>query len=177
MNRWPGVSVHADDIGTLVITVERPEIFFRKRGKMPETVTVATCLPPCQDATPKQLAARIRARSAERERDKRAAMVTAGHAFLGVQAVLDADPDASPTTPDPLFQLDPHIACKDKDLRISLLARRHQFWSHYRTAMDSFLAGVRDVLFPWGTLKMVLDLHCRAGPPDENPTLGALALH
>ena len=176
MNRWPGVTVTADQVGRLTISVERPNFFFSKRGKIPPVITYTLALPPCQDATPAELEALIRKRCLELEAEKRAEMVDQGRPFLGAAKVLTADPESSPTTPDPLFELEPHIACKDKPTRIALLQRLKHFRHEYQIALTQYRAGHRNVEFPYGTLKMAIELNCRCRGPDPNPTLGTLAL-
>ncbi|MGE3965373.1 MAG: transposase [Planctomycetota bacterium] len=174
MNKWPGVKVTADDLGQLTITVKRPRIFFSK--KMPEEITFSTCLPECEDASEEELIARIRERCAELEQAKRSEMVDQGRAFLGVKAIRAADPFDSARSPDPLFELEPHMACKDPIQRVHLLRRLKRFRRENRTALTAFIAGDRQVVFPWGTLKMVHLFGCRCRGPDPNPTLGALAI-
>ena len=60
--------------------------------------------------------------------------------------------------------MNPFVACKDKARRIAALRELKQFRRAYQEALDRYLAGNRDEVFPYGTNKLRGYVHV-AGPP------------
>lgn len=174
MQKWPGVKVTTDDLGRLTINAKRPNFFFSK--KLPEEVTYTTCLPECEDATERQLIAMVRERCREIEEEKRNEMAIERRPFLGAKRAREVDAFDCARTPEPLGELEPHIACKDTPTRIKLIDRLRLFRSQYREALAAYCAGKRKTHFPWGTLKLVQYLGCCCHGPDPRPSLGAIAI-
>jgi len=67
---------------------------------------------------------------------------------------------------DGLTQSDPRVAARSKWSRIEALLRNRAFRDAYIAARESFVAGVRDVIFPAGTywLRRFVQATCAPGP-------------
>jgi putative transposase len=152
---WPGVSTFqaARTTGHLVAT--RPKFFFRSDGNLPEVVTIPIARPhgfadQTQAEWNELVANRVRAVEAEHRERRRAA----GKSVLGREAILRQDPFDSPKSPEPHFRISPRVAAKAKWPRIEAIGRSKAFVEKYRSAIKNWMAGVADVVFPYGTYWM-----------------------
>jgi REP-associated tyrosine transposase len=150
---WPGASSWALLDGRS-LSVKRPAFFFRKRGSMPEVVTLKTVLPPGFSGAVAAWAARVRAAVVERELALRLARVAAGARVLGRKGVLSVSAFDRPKTSTPRRELRPFVACRNMWHRIAALEALQRFRFAYHEARSLFVAGVRDVLFPDGTFAL-----------------------
>ena len=150
---WPGASSWSL-LGGREIVVRRPKIFFRSRGVMPEAVPLKLAVPPGIDAAANDWAARVRDAVVARERTLREERVREGIAILGRKAVRAASAFDTPKTSAPRRTLRPLVACKDMWKRVVALDEIERFRSAYVKARRSFVAGVRNVLFPAGTFAL-----------------------
>ena len=94
--------------------------------------------------------ARVRDKEAEhlqRRADK-------GITVLGRARILGQEPSHCPEGHAPRFQMSPRVAAKSKWARIEALLRNRAFIERYRDAFRSHMAGLADVLFPFGTFWM-----------------------
>lgn len=147
---WPGLWSNPAAVGGPALLAKRPSIFFRPKGRMPESLELTLTPPPgfssAEDFT-EQLAAAV----AEREENALNALRSRGLAPLGATRVLAQKPFGNPAPGEPRRMLNPRIAARDKWKRIEALGRLVEFLRAYRAAWRLFRAGVRDVLFPPGT--------------------------
>lgn len=81
-------------------------------------------------------------------RDRRRA---AGKSVLGRQAVLAQKPSDSPQSAEPHFGICPRVATKSKWSRIEAIQRCKAFVERHKAAIKSWMAGIADVRFPYGT--------------------------
>ena len=153
--QWPGCWSHPNRIDGAAYVIERPDVFFRKDGPMPEEVTLQLTAPPCFGDMPTQdLRQMIKDDLAEREDKIRAEMANKGRRFLGVRAIRAQSPFGSPKTREPRGRINPRIACRDKWKRIERIRQRQAFLSQYRHALALWREGNTDVVFPAGTYWM-----------------------
>jgi putative transposase len=151
---WPGLRSRPEDIGQ-TFDVERPEIFFREDGQMPDRSSLTLHRPPCfAELSDAEFAARLSEAVVARETELRDEARAEGRAFLGRQAVLDQSPFDCPRTFEPRREMKPRVATRDKWRRIEALQRLDEFLSSYRAAWLAFRDGIRDALFPFGTYAM-----------------------
>jgi hypothetical protein len=89
-----------------------------------------------------------------------------GVRVVGRRAVLAQKWSARPMSREPRRQLDPRVAARSKWSRIEALLRDRAFRDAYIAARDSFLAGVRDAVFPAGTywLRRFVQAACAPSP-------------
>ena len=93
---------------------------------------------------------RVRAKEA----DHRQRRVAKGITVLGRERVLRQNPFDCPSGHAPRFQMSPQIAAKNKWARIAALMRNRGFVERYRDAFLGHMAGLANVLFPFGTYWM-----------------------
>jgi putative transposase len=152
---WPGVSTFQAALTTGHIVATRPKFFFRSDGKLPELVTVNIARPhgfagQTQAEWNELVTSRVRCVEAEHHERRRAA----GKTVLGRDAILRQRPFDSPTTPEPHFGISPRVAAKSKWPRIEAIGRAQVFVERYRVAIKQWMAGVANVVFPYGTYWM-----------------------
>ena len=152
---WPGVSTFQATLSGGSLTATRPKHFFRDDTELPETVTVPILRPRAfADFEQKKWAdlvtERVRAKEAE-HRERRAAT---GRTVLGREAILAQDPFACPSSHEPHFRISPRVAAKNNWARIEALLRNQAFVERYRAAFKAHIAGLANVVFPFGTYWM-----------------------
>lgn len=165
--QWPGVITKPDEFKAGPIEVQRPKVFFRHDGLMPDKVALEIQRPPvCHDMTDEQFVHMVADELELREADLRLQHRLAGKTILGRKAVLAQDPFDYPLGMEPRRNLNPKVAAKDKWHRVEILRRNADWYDAYAEALEAFLAGVRDVLFPVGTYWMVRYASVSCVPPD-----------
>jgi REP element-mobilizing transposase RayT len=156
--RWPGLWSSPDSIGAPGCVVLRPNHFFDSDGTMPASATLALTTPPGFSSA----AFRDHLNSALSAAEDEAASNVG--TFLGVARVLKQRWSARATSPEPLGQLNPRVAGRNKWKRIERLARLASFLADYRVALQDWRAGCRDALFPAGTYLMRLACGVNCAP-------------
>jgi REP element-mobilizing transposase RayT len=157
--RWPGLWSSPDSIGAPGCLVKRPNHFFDPDGNMPASVTLTLSTPPGFSSA---AAFRDQLTSALSVAEDEAAR-TSGP-FLGVARILKQRWTARATSPEPLGQLNPRVAGRNKWKRIERLSRLASFLIDYRAALQDWRAGRRDTLFPAGTYLMRLACGVNCAP-------------
>ncbi len=166
LSQWPGAHSDPRGYGRAPIVVDRPEVFFRSDGIMPEAVKLELTMPKCfDDLSPSQFGDRLAKSLTARQADHVAALDGQGRTFLGRKAVLRQSPFDAPRAVQERNALNPRIACRDKWRRIEALGRLKEFQEAYREAWLEFKRGVKEVVFPAGTYWM-----CRHAGCPESPT-------
>jgi hypothetical protein len=155
VEEWPGVTTFQATLSGGHITATRPNHFFRDDGQMPEVVSLPIARPRGfadlgQSEWVNLVTERVRAKEAE-HRQRRA---TRGITVLGREAVLRQDPFDCPSGHAPRFQMSPQVAAKNKWSRIEAIMRNRGFIERYRNAFLGHMAGLANVLFPFGTYWM-----------------------
>ncbi|MCO5168645.1 MAG: hypothetical protein M9894_20075 [Planctomycetes bacterium] len=186
---WPGLHTLAEDVGTRVVDAARPDFFFRQpaadadeeadraddsararrrrrepaRDPLPDRARLAITVPPAFAAMPPEEFRALLGRAVD-ERVAQLHRQRAGRPWLGAEAVLRQEPNASPGSTAPDGSLNPRIACRDKWRRIELLETQVEFWHEYRQALARYRQGDRDAVFPEGTywLRVQFGVTCRA---------------
>ncbi|MFO7567293.1 MAG: transposase [Enhygromyxa sp.] len=134
--------------------IARPEKFFR--DSMPEEVELVLTRPGgFEGVGDAELLERVRADVARRE----ALHANEGEA-LGMAGVREQGWRSSPESFEPLGQMNPTIAGKNKWVRIEALQRAKEWLSAYYDALKRFVGGEREVEFPPGTWEMRVRLRC-----------------
>jgi putative transposase len=161
--KWPGLWAAPEEIGGGPVEVARPEVFFRRKGRLPASATLELTVPP-GFASPQEFRDRVTAALELRERDAAAAVACERRHFLGEQAVLHQDPTGVPVRVEPSGKLIPRVAARDAGTRAELLARLRAFQDSYRVARAAFIQGAREVVFPAGTywLRVMHGVQCAA---------------
>lgn len=161
---WPGLWSPPERVAGAPLQFVRPAHFFRKKGKsaLPEHASLPLVAPPGFDS-PARFSLAVR--EALRAREELATADLAAHrrGFLGAPHVLAQPTSARPSHPEPLGQLNPRLACRDKWHRIQALAQLVEFLQAYRRAFAAWRSGA-PALFPHGTylMRVLHDAPCAA---------------
>jgi len=166
---WPGINIRPSQMGNLRFETEKPDGFYDPRGDLPDTVTVSFTIPQSSDCQPEELRQRMAEEHNRREEEKRKEMEREEKRFLGRRAILRKSPFDRPRNELEMFERVPHVACKDKALRIRMFEWRKRRNRKYRLLLESIREGTRSVILPMGTLIM----HFRHGF-DRDPWEGCL---
>ena len=152
---WPGVNSLQAALTNGLLTAIRPAYFFRPEGEQPEGVSLPIVRPhEFADRTPCEWSELLLTRVRAAEAGHRERRLACGRSVLGREAVLAQNPFASPDTAAPHFGINPRVAAKSKWARIEALQRSREFLDHYKSAITAWIAGVVDVIFPFGTYWM-----------------------
>jgi REP element-mobilizing transposase RayT len=155
VEEWPGVTTFQATLAGGEIAAIRPKHFFRDDGSMPEVVRLRIHRPHgFEQLEGGEWVRLVEERVRSKEADERQRRAVKGAAVLGRQRILEQDPFACPKSQAPHFQMNPHVAAKSKWARIEALLRNRAFIEKYRAALLRHLAGVANVLFPFGTYWM-----------------------
>ena len=148
-HHWPGVSSVGAIMHGKTLVASRPRHFFRDEGGMPDVVSLSISRPtPFKDLSQNKFAAMVDLRIRAIEESAAAERRLTGVQVVSRHAVLTQRWSARPTAREPRRQLDPRVAARSKWSRIEALLRDRAFRDAYIAARESFVAGVRDVIFP-----------------------------
>ena len=152
---WPGTtSLHHLDGQPIVI--ERPKLFFRAEGCMPERITLTLSRPAVDSGGDMDAAAwrtHIRDIVAARERAAADDRRIRGMRVLGRKVVRRASPFDRPVTREPRRTLRPTVACLRSSARVRELRALRAFRLAYAVARRALQSGRRDALFPPGSYR------------------------
>lgn len=157
---WPGVRTSIKSIGQGTFTFRRPTKYFSKTGVLPEEASLSFHMPEklikahgslkaAQEAIAREVSRKERAAASERLKSKQR--------VLGPVACQLVSPFRRACKREPLLQRNPTFCSKGggPGLRARLVAELREFRRKYREALALWVTGVRDVVFPPGTWKMV----------------------
>lgn len=151
---WPGVNTTPEQLcGTR--TVKRPKHYFRKDGTMPASLELTFHKPPgfedvSVEAFRKLVAKRVEAAETQASLERQ----RTGQRVLGRATILKQHHEDGPQSYAKHFKLNPQVASRNKWRRIEALQSIKAFVKTYRAALAQWRAGVRDVVFPYGTNMM-----------------------
>ncbi|NOZ95769.1 MAG: hypothetical protein GXP47_13675, partial [Acidobacteria bacterium] len=155
-DQWPGFRTGPGDILLPARMVQRPEVFFSKKGRMPEQAALQMVRPSILthlDDT--QLVSLLQERVAERELTLQEEMARQGRRFMGARKVLRQNPNNRPRTEEVRGGIKPRVATANKQRRIEVLARDREFIRVYNEKYLAWKNGDRTVVFPAGTYARV----------------------
>lgn len=163
---WPGsTSLSLNREGGEKV-IKRPEGYFRKKGPMPDEVTLRVArLEGFEDLSQEQWSALIMSALSKHELRARKVRRETNGSVLGRNAVLAAQRTDTPRTFEDRKRLKPTVACQNRESRIHALEILRSFRSDYADAMRKWLGGNRSAKFPDGTYRMRL-LGARCERPD-----------
>ena len=155
IEEWPGVSSFQAALTTQRLIATRPKYFFRSEGQQHEVAILPLRRPSgfccqTQDEWNALVADRVRTAEAEHRERRRAA----GRTVLGREAILAQNPFDCPKSAEPHFTISPRVAARSKWPRIEAIGRSKAFLERYRLAIRAWIAGIADVVFPFGTYWM-----------------------
>jgi hypothetical protein len=152
VHHWPGASSLDALMHGKPLVASRPRHFFRDEGGMPDVVSLSISRPtPLKDLSEREFVTMIEEGNRVVEETAAAERRLTGVQVVGRRGVLTQDWNARPTSREPRRELNPQVAARSKWSRIEALLRNRAFRDAYIAARESFVAGVRDVVFPAGT--------------------------
>jgi putative transposase len=164
---WPGVISLPEHLATTK-TVERPPLFFRQDGEMPETLELTYHKPDLfshlsDEAYRAWIARMVTTREALRRRQRE----ESGRKVLGRRAVLDTHHEDQPSSHEANFKPNPRVGAADPWRRIEAIQRLVGFLKQHAASWLRWKAGERDVVFPFGTYAMRVyhGAACAQAPP------------
>lgn len=164
-HHWPGLRCGPPDLGK-TLKVRRPHIFFRKDGRMPDMLELKLSKPGMfSEMDDDAFVTLVEREVACREDALRHDADEAGRLFIGRRAVLFTSPMQNPSTHEPRRQMNPRVACRNKQARIEALRRIKGFIDGYRQALVQYRAGHLDVIFPAGTYWLRVHLGAKCAAP------------
>ncbi len=152
-HEWPGLWSGPERMGGAPLVFERPSGFFRENGAMPDFATLQIDAPPGSESPASVREWLVRALREEEDRCA-AQLATTGRSFLGPSRIVAQMPHARPAPDEARRNRSPRVAARNKWKRIEALFRLAEFAGEYRDALARWKAGVRDVVFPYGTWHM-----------------------
>jgi len=159
---WHGLWSPPERVGGEALSVDRPAGFFRPKGPMPASASLALCPPP--GLTAEEFQVQLSAALAAREDAAVAQLQPHCPRFTALETAGAPPSPQRPASPEPRRRLRPALAARDKHARIQALALLVAFRRAYREAWVAFRRGVPDVLFPPGTylLRVLHGVPCAA---------------
>lgn len=166
---WPGAKTLAQDIGTRVIRVERPDCFFDPNNpEWPEVVELELTMPQMLEAEygAEEARRRIGERVKEYEREALQESKRRGIAFRGARRVLRTPHTVRANSYEEFGAVNPRFsAAGDRQAAQRKIASVRQFNHDYDEALGAWTAGDRRAVFPYGTWWMVVHHGARCRPP------------
>jgi len=151
-HQWPGLSSWSLEYGATIVATKPATLFSRY---MPKRVTFKLVRPPVHpELDDEALRALIRRRVVEREEELIVARRRAGRTVLGVKRILAQSIDDTPASQEKRWGTRPRVSSRSVWHRVAVIRRNKGWLAQYREALAQFVAGVKDVLFPYGTYLM-----------------------
>lgn len=163
--QWPGLCSRPSDWLQPARSVKRPALFFSQDNPaFVETHYRLTIPPQFADRTPELF---VRDIEAMIEQEQRAIHATRnGKPFLGVEAIVAADPFDAPATQRPRGTRNPTVkAAADSEAYKMAIAAVRPFREAYRIAWRAICDGAQ-AIFPSGTLQMRTLYNVPCAPDD-----------
>ncbi len=155
VEEWPGVATFQATISGGQLTATRPKHFFRDDGDLPEIASLPIARPRgYQHLDQREWASLVTESVRAEEADHRQRRVAKGITVLGRDRILERNPFHCPQSHAPRFQMSPRVAAKNKWARIEALLRNRGFIEKYRDAFLGHMAGLANIVFPFGTYWM-----------------------
>ena len=165
--QYPGSSSWSR-MGREAKAVQRPTVYFREDGRMPDKVELKAVAPRgLRGESYSDWSGRVRKEVKKRQAGfavERKANKKKGRSadVVGAHRILRTDPFSKPTTEAPRWRLRPHLACKDK---VRMKAERlglKVFRAEYEKMRLRLRTGSGRVEFPEGTYRLrLLGLRCK----------------
>jgi putative transposase len=135
------------------------------RSKLPKVAEFQLVRPPVMlELSDAQLRAFIREKLDERELDLMRTRKRKGIGVLGWNRVVEQHFLAIPSRSREMFGTVPSFSASSTWKRVEAAQRRKSFIDAYRAALETFIGGARDVLFPAGTWLMRRRYGCQCCP-------------
>jgi REP element-mobilizing transposase RayT len=155
-HEWPGAKVLVEQVTGATLSAARPEVYLNPKN-WPAEARLDISLPPVIDASEADVfREQVATELARLERQARAEVREQGREFLGAEPARTVPPTARATKEEPMIDRNPTFAVGrgQGDDWLSAVAKVRGFRAAYRSALEQWRAGIRDVVFPVGTWSM-----------------------
>lgn len=152
VHQWPGVNGYTNLLSGRPLQATRPRHFFRKKGAMPERVTLTLTIPK-ELGDSQHVLEQVREQVERVEQEVLEERRKTGGRIVGRRAVLQQSWKNSPTTEVEHRNLRPRFASRDAELRIAAMVEYQAFLEAHAHARRHWTHGVHCV-FPVGTYKL-----------------------
>jgi len=137
------------------VRVNRPNVYFREMGDVPDTAYLKVAKPSaCNDVPDQAYSEIVGVELQRREATQRRRIAREGGGFVGMRKIRKQSPYSAARAPEYLFGLEPRFACRNRERRHEAIQKSRSFLARYREALEMFVKGVMDVVFPAGTYWM-----------------------
>jgi putative transposase len=167
LEHWPGPNCVSALNRKRELVATRPKRFFRENGDLPLSATINLVQSPMHsDLTMDEWVELIDREVSEHIVLLRHRRIAKGQRVLGAKGVLAQHWNESPSSIEPRREINPRVACRNKWRRVEELSRNREWIDAYRDARRDWLAGVGNVIFPYGvwSLRHAPGVRC-ADPP------------
>ena len=150
--RWPGFTTAGMHFGE-TMTFQRPGVFFdAANDELPDAVMLVVTRPKIlPELSDEQLHADLERETRAREVAKQDELRQAGKRFLGEARVQRQRWAETPRSREARFTRTPTRSSANKWARIAAAQQDRTWQAAYAAARERLLAGVREVLFPFGS--------------------------
>jgi len=166
-HQWPGVRLGPESWGQ-EIRARRPRYFFNDLGgETPDEVVLLLTRPAgFEHLDDEALRELLEQEVLRQEEEARMKIARERRTFLGRRAVLDQSIYDNAQSWERRRKLKPRIACRDQWKRMEAIQRLQEFVTEHRKAWEAFRAGIRNVVFPYGTyaMRIYMGVVCSAPP-------------
>lgn len=156
--QWPGVRFSVGGVGAQSFTVEKPGVYFSRIDSlsMPAEASFTVSRHPefFADLPDDEFEEKVRGAVGSYEEAIRERFKREGRQFLGRAAILAQSPFAFPKGLSNRSPINPRVACADPWQRAEALQRLKSFLEAHADALRRWVAGDRNVVFPFGTYWM-----------------------
>ena len=165
-SQWPGLISRPSDYTAGPVMIDRPDIFFRENGTVPEKVPLEIVVPPAfAELSPQEFRQLVERHLHTKENNIKRTLSREKRRVMGVRMILAQSVYDSPRTYAPHRGLNPRLAAVNQWRRLETIRRLKSFILAYREAVEQFKKGMHDVVFPPGTYWMKRFGGAVCGPP------------
>ncbi|MFO0747207.1 MAG: hypothetical protein U1F43_16310 [Myxococcota bacterium] len=148
---WPGFRTTPNGIGKSQVYARPPQLE-SESATYPASATLELVAPPWTSVGgPERFGQELAELVAQREEAARQRVRATGLGFRGARRARTVDWNAEATSPEGGDERRPVVAASTVERQVEFLTWRKSFLERYDSARQSFVAGVRDAVFPFGT--------------------------
>ena len=167
---WPGLISTPSALCGTSLEGERPDWF---RNRQAATERLEFCMPPCFAGRAKsEIVHAIEANLDSREHSAAATLRGAGQRVMGAERVSATDPFDAPAAEGSDGDLNPTFATGEREAHRRAIVAAREWRIAYRSALDAWRNGNKNVEFPAGTWWMARFARARVAPGGP-PSLAA----
>lgn len=164
---WPGVTTTPSDLGRATWTASRPDLYLDAKNPMwPSEATLELTMPPRLRMSDEQVRDAVAAELKGLEAAARAEVCSKGWTVVGPERIRKLSPFQRAKSWEPLRSPNPTFAVGRRQRKAFFAAAGllRAFRTKYKQALDSWRAGIREVVFPNETWLMRMVHNVPVGP-------------